>query len=225
MSEGCWLGWRCPVCGDRLIHQGKRSPNESASVLGQAVHDRLPPQRFTFNDIDGAVLRTSKSLLRLLEHKSPYKDLGNGQKKLLTLLSKIIEHCKTCTQAHREIGLVLHSESGVFLVEGNPQDSDHLGAHKVTDFTGRRSRVFSDEENFLRWIPLYAADDPEYVRFRQEQTEQTAPPERAPALDRCQMKGCDRPVREKSYHGVRLCGICTFHAERREREDGGNGDV
>ena len=44
--------YRCPECGDRLIHQEKRGMNESASALGQYIHDNYP-NTFWFMDVDG----------------------------------------------------------------------------------------------------------------------------------------------------------------------------
>lgn len=142
---------RCSECSRLLIHKGSRSAHESASYLGQIVHN-LMPQVFTWNDIDGAMYRRSIRLLRLFEHKSPGQHRKGAQQELLELMSRIVEHVKSCPTARQDFGL--HQQSGVYLIEGDPHEGNQLGPSKVTRFHDGAVKEFEDEEELLCWLAL-----------------------------------------------------------------------
>lgn len=154
---------RCACCGELLIHRGKRSVHESASYLGQIVYGLLP-RVFTWNDIDGNLYRREIRLLRLFEHKSPGQRMKHGQRELLTLWARILEHMKSCPIAVEEFQF--HPQSGVYLMEGDPHEGNQLGPCTVTRLADGKRRVFPVEEEALCWIALLEGEYREHVRER-----------------------------------------------------------
>ena len=74
----------CPDCGDKLIHQHQRKGNESSSGLGQHIHETYPKD-FDWMDIDGVIFKSSRRLLRIVEHKEPGKSLSGSQRRVLPI--------------------------------------------------------------------------------------------------------------------------------------------
>jgi hypothetical protein len=156
---------RCAVCNELLIHRGKRSPHESASYLGQIVHNLLPQKRFTFNDVDGNLFRRELRLLRMFEHKSPGQRAKYGQSELLKLFklwAEILEHIKVCPAAVERFAL--HQQSGVYLIQGDPHEGNQLGESLITRLSDGMQKRFTSEENALCWIALLTGEDRMYVR-------------------------------------------------------------
>jgi hypothetical protein len=162
MTARCPPIQRCTCCGELLIHRGKRSAHESASYLGQIVHNLLPQKRFTFNDVDGNLYRRELRLLRLFEHKSPGQRVKYGQSELLGLWAQIIEHIKACPAAVERFAL--HPQSGVYLIQGDPHEGNQLGECLVTRLADGAQKRYSAEEDALCWIALLTGDDRAYVR-------------------------------------------------------------
>ena len=154
----CHKSQHCTECDQLLIHQGSRLGHESASELGQLVHDILPPE-FTWIDIDGALYRRSISLLRLFEHKSQGQHRKGPQRELLVLLARIMEHAKICDDASREFRL--HERSGVFLIESNQSEEDQLGPSRITRLYDGETFDVKDEFKMLCWLALFKE---QYVR-------------------------------------------------------------
>ncbi len=96
----------CPDCGDRLIHQKSRTNEESSSALGQHIHDEFP-KVFDWMDIDGVIYKSSKRLMRVIEHKDPGRQLSRSQSRVLPILAMGI-------QSQIDAGL-LHERSGVYV--------------------------------------------------------------------------------------------------------------
>lgn len=153
---------RCSVCANLLIHKGSRMAHESASYLGQIVHNLLPNE-FTWIDIDGALYRRSNRLLRFFEHKSPGQHRKWAQQELLKLTAQIIEHIKNCPDTQRQFRL--HEFSGVYLIEGDPHEGNQLGPSKITRLHDGKTQSMDDELNTLCWLAwLEDKNHQEYVR-------------------------------------------------------------
>lgn len=158
----CPTKQRCLNCAEYLIHLGSRNINESASELGQIVHDILPHE-FTWIDIDGALYRRSIRLLRLFEHKSPGQHRKPAQRELLELLSQILEHINNCPDAQQKFRL--HERSGVYLIEGDPHEGDQLGSSKITRLHDGKIKLMEDEAEMLCWLALFTSKEHlQYVR-------------------------------------------------------------
>lgn len=119
-----YWGKICPACGDRMIHQTKRGPDESSSAFGQFLHDRLPRQFNVVDDDADLYLglyglnahARSTGILRKLEHKFSDQDLSRSQKEMLPLYAAMFYY--GC--AYR----VLQPGSGVWIVTADePFDS------------------------------------------------------------------------------------------------------
>lgn len=152
---------RCINCDKLLIHKGSRSAHESASYLGQIVHNLLP-RVFTWVDIDGALYRRSIRLLRIFEHKSPGQHRKGAQRELLELLSRMIEHIKNCPDSKQEFRL--HDYSGVYLIEGDPHEGNQLGKSTITRLHDGKVRLIEDEHEMLCWLALLRDEqDRQYV--------------------------------------------------------------
>jgi hypothetical protein len=132
-----------------MIHKGSRQAHESASYLGQIVHN-LMPRLFTWCDIDGALFRRSTGLLRFFEHKSPGQKREYPQREILKLLARVIEHLKTCPAARGEFAL--HEHSGVYLIEGDPHEGNQLGPSTITRLSDMEHITIEDELKMLCWI-------------------------------------------------------------------------
>jgi hypothetical protein len=101
----------CPQCGEVLIHQTNRGPDESSSSFGQFVHEKVGRVMY-WSDIDGVIYKKKTKVLRIMEHKRRSESLSDGQKEILPLLAKSIQ----LLAATR----LIHEQSGVFVVH-----SDH----------------------------------------------------------------------------------------------------
>ena len=137
--------------------------HESASFLGQIVHNLLPKE-LTFNDVDGNLFRREVRLLRMFEGKSPGQRMKYGQREILTLWARILEHIKTCPAAVEEFRL--HPQSGVYLIEGDPHEGNQLGPCTVTRLSDGKRRVFTREVDVLCWMALLEGREREYVLDR-----------------------------------------------------------
>lgn len=102
-------------CGQRVA-QGrdamtqpiyKKNKDQSASKIGQFVHDHQPMQHDGI-DIDYVAWKSARNCLRIIEEKLPGEDVRPSQKRMLPLLAKLIELGK-------EAGL-LADDSGVFVL-------------------------------------------------------------------------------------------------------------
>lgn len=166
MNGKCQPGRTCPDCGALLIHQNKRHHHESASVVGQAVHDVAPKDR-TWNDIDGVLHRYEDHRLRIYEHKSPLQEFSPGQWRLLFLLSRLIEHWKSCPGVPGDAGL--SPDSGVYLLRGSPVDALHLGPHYVSHLVyGERVKpaLFTDDAELIAWLSGCGPERMDYIRAK-----------------------------------------------------------
>lgn len=106
---------QCPDCGDALIHQSNRGPNESSSAFGQFVHDNVGIEMFWL-DVDGVSFKNKTLMLRMVEHKPRGGSLSKSQQTVLPLLAKSV-------QLLAATGLV-HDQSGVFVIySDHPHDS------------------------------------------------------------------------------------------------------
>jgi hypothetical protein len=121
-------GQLCEECGDWLIHQGARKLHESASPLGQWIHNDLP-KRFTSGDVDQYIRRWYRHqqgesvLLRWIEHKAPGQKYAGPQKAALQDFDSVIRHAVDCSTAP----IRLRPSSGVYVVhstftDGQPSD-------------------------------------------------------------------------------------------------------
>lgn len=88
----CDRTFKCPSCGDKLIHLRNRGPHESSSPLGQHLHDVYPR---TFNVVDDDaeprsidVQKRTRSCVRRLEHKFPGQKLSTAQGTLLPVYAE-----------------------------------------------------------------------------------------------------------------------------------------
>lgn len=168
MTVRCPPVQRCRVCERLLIHKGERSQHESASYLGQCVHNMLPLEMTTI-DVDLALYRReAPHLLRYFEHKGPQGRVKAGQDEFLRLQARIIDHLLTCEQAPRDLGFTLHPRSGVFLLRGDPHEGNQLGSHLITKLSGAgpqsdKDWLCADEFTILRWMAFL--DRPEQIEY------------------------------------------------------------
>ena len=107
----CKTIYICPECGDKLIHQTKRTYQESSSAYGQHIYDDYP-HTFYYCDIDGAQYKNATRVLRILEHKRPGQQIKPSEKTILGLLQKGID---TLIPAG-----IVHPDSGVYIVRSEP---------------------------------------------------------------------------------------------------------
>ncbi len=118
------FGGRCPssecqYCGEKMIHLVNRKGHESASGLGQIVHDWLP-RKFAFADLDGVIERTrgGKKLIREIEQKQPGHKFDGPQRAILKAKAEMYEALKSTGFTFSD-GSKLAQESGVYLVRAD----------------------------------------------------------------------------------------------------------
>lgn len=105
--------------------------DDSASELGQWVHDNLP-RKFSFMDLDGVIWKAGPNVLRIVEQKHPGQGLKLSQRLILPLLAGGID------------GLIeqgkISRQSGVFVVHTDPPfDSAFVApVNTLTTITARR---------------------------------------------------------------------------------------
>lgn len=146
MSWNCGEHY-CANCGDKLIHQTKRTMHESSSVLGQHIHDSYPNQ-FDFMDLDGIVFKQSTGRLRIIEHKPVGSVIRGSQKRLLPMLARMLDLAK-CQD-------MVHPMSSVLQLTGNPPFDK--GAN-VTRFNPDGTTTYADfdkrqVDNLLQGRPI-----------------------------------------------------------------------
>jgi len=99
-----------------MIHQVNRKAHESASGLGQIVHDCLP-RVFAFADLDGVIERTrnGQKLIREIEQKQPGHKFEGPQRAILQAKAEMYEALKPQGFTFSD-GSQLAKESGVYIV-------------------------------------------------------------------------------------------------------------
>lgn len=152
---------RCPVCRRQLIHRGVRSQYESASELGQIIFN-LMPVVFGIMDVDVELYRRTLRLFRSFELKTPTQHRKDSQMAQLKVRAAMVAHLKECPDAKHAFNL--HPDSGVFLIEGDPEEGNRLGAATVTDLYNGKSWHSDNEEEILCWLALLDGCDREFIR-------------------------------------------------------------
>lgn len=108
----CGAVHTCERCGDRLIHQRFRSPNESSSSFGQFIHDSFPNDFFRCDDDEATHYKLATKIWRDIEHKFDGQVRSRGQvvtmqKRALAIRELIALH-------------LVHPDSGSFVVWSDP---------------------------------------------------------------------------------------------------------
>lgn len=94
---------------DRMNQQiWKKSMHQSASKIGQYIHDKLPKEMSVF-DMDCGVFKISRGCLRLIEEKLPSEVVSRSQDNLFFKLASLISF----GIKNRE----LTSDSGIFVLK------------------------------------------------------------------------------------------------------------
>lgn len=146
MRPECLTERYCP-CGDRLIHQSQRGPDESSSLLGQWVHDEYP-RTFDWMDIDGAAWKASLRRLVIFEHKYPGQQLRGSQRRVLPVFARLVG-----------LGIaqgILTSGGAVLLYGKPPFDAAHATLYRPDGTTTDRdlSRAQLDRLFTAEPVPL-----------------------------------------------------------------------
>jgi hypothetical protein len=171
---GCGRQW-CTGCREELIHRDHRHGKESASALGQIV-SREGPENVSVADLDLASLKwlsNGSTLLRLIEQKNPGHRLKPGQKAILRLLDRAVDHCKLCPQASE---LHIEQRSGVYILRGHVAAATHSvrretrfnGAQVVERLSDGQTRPIESHEAFFHFL------DPEDSRRRPDRRHRQA---------------------------------------------------
>lgn len=109
----CNVHLMCPGCGDTLIHQGNRGPNESSSAFGQWVHDHVGRDMW-WSDFDGVGYARRTHILRVFEHKAVGHALSPGQRTILPLIAMGVQ---SVAAARPDL---IAPGSGVYQVNADP---------------------------------------------------------------------------------------------------------
>lgn len=156
MSRGCRRAF-CEDCGQEMIHRDNRRFYESSSALGQIIW-REAPRDFGAGDVDLFIHRSrQKTLLRWVEHKQPGHKFESSQRNSLGDFDRVIRHAVS----NPPPGMLLHPDSGVYVLRGklhvasqmNPhQKVDFGGRQKLTDVNGKELFEFSNREQLYTWM-------------------------------------------------------------------------
>lgn len=162
MTGGCPRTF-CDGCGEELIHRDNRKFYESASAFGQIIGRRPDlggaPRDFGCGDVDLFVHRSRQGmvLLRWVEHKQPGHKYEASQQQSLSDFDLVLKNAI----AHPPSGLILHPDSGVFIVRGPLLVPDELNPHRKVDFGGSQQlctpagdqiREFTSRVDLYRWL-------------------------------------------------------------------------
>jgi hypothetical protein len=123
MSEPAWT-----LTTSRSFHKGA---NESASLLGQLLHD-WEPREFDIFDMDCVVYKRDRRCLRYFEEKLPGEQLSRAQETNLWMLSVSIEIMKSTGNLR---------DGGVWVVR---IDSDRVDGMSRLGSPLKVARVFGD---------------------------------------------------------------------------------
>jgi len=92
-----------------------RDPGQFASAFTRWVYYEVPPTMY-FGDVDGIAYAKSRRCFRVFEWKYEDASLSPGQRTVLPLLARMIEHEVQC-------GL-FSPDSGVYVLRGTPPFKD-----------------------------------------------------------------------------------------------------
>lgn len=142
----------CEQCGEKMIHLVNRKGHESASGLGQIVHDWLP-RKFAFADLDGVIERTrgGKKLIREIEQKQAGHKFEGPQRAILKAKAEMYEALKSTGFTFSD-GSTLAPESGVYLIRADITPDLKFGSEIEVENIMSGAKKTMEPLEFLIWL-------------------------------------------------------------------------